>query len=423
MSFCLFSSLFVFTTVPNNITSILLILYIVSLILMYKFQGSNQMSLHSWKLVLANLSFVIVLIFTIAFSSNKYEGLKRINTLLPLLLLPIASTYLQPTYTKKQIKSIAWIFIISNVIFLVYQVIFLTKFSVQNCYQEISALSFFQKIPYLMNEPYTTLLWCSERGNESKILIHKTYNSIGYLICLLACMFLFKGERRGIKMILVLLFAVFSSTLFYIKSITGLVLLFTVIPFYFLTTQFNFKKSLLIYLLLLIVLTLSTQQKIRSYLSDQINNGFVNTEVKDLNGINERIKINLVSYELYRKSPYIGYGIGDVQDKLNEAYLSRSNEDLFSTFFEKKLNTHNYYFNLLLAGGPLLLLLFIISIVLNMRLAIKTENKLFMAYLLVIVVNLFIENLFNRMNGVMMYALGLSLFLNHLLPLKSKVNA
>src|SRR5690606_16532624 len=125
---------------------------------------------------------VVLMFFSLMYSANIGDGFKRLNVLLPIVILPVVLIYFQPTYSKKQYYVFLITFVISNLLFLCLSIYYLINTSVLECYYEISQLSFLRKVTYLWNIPFKTLLWCSRQYDLPSFFIHKTYNSLNLLI-------------------------------------------------------------------------------------------------------------------------------------------------------------------------------------------------------------------------------------------------
>src|SRR5690606_30337330 len=148
-------------------------------------------------------------------------------------------------------------FVISNLLFLCLSIYYLINTSVLECYYEISQLSFLRKVTYLWNIPFKTLLWCSRQYDLPSFFIHKTYNSLNLLIAsVFVISLIFKtGKNYLIKIVLLLVLILFSLYIFYMKSLVGLALLFTIIPFFLLYNLVGSKKAF-ITIVLLVSITL-----------------------------------------------------------------------------------------------------------------------------------------------------------------------
>jgi len=119
-----------------------------------------------------------------------------------------------------------------------------------------------------------------------------------------------------------------------------------------------------------------------------------------------RIEIWKISLDLIKEKPLLGYGVGDVHEKLTNQYLDKGYLELY----KKKLNAHNQWLQTTLStgliGGLLLLLIFIIP----MYMSGKKQEFLYLFFLLLVLFNLLTESMFLRQAGVVFYALFNAVF-------------
>ncbi|WP_366900961.1 O-antigen ligase family protein [Lacinutrix sp.] len=255
-------------------------------------------------------------------------------------------------------------------------------------------------------------------------MLHKTYNSINLLIASLFIIQLYFKRNNSIitKLILLLLLAVFLISIIYFKSLTVIFLVVTILPINILFLKYNKKlAAFLSGVIVLIIISAVIVKKdvvINNFKKETIQNQD-GLEESDLNGISERFFLNKTSTKVISKSPIFGYGIGDVQDQLNDQNFANSKTTKqYLKFYLNKLNSHNYYYNLILIGGPLLLISFIFMMYYNMGMAIKNKEYSYLSFLIIIVICLFFENLFDRMTGVLSFTLINSLLAKNIFDRK-----
>ncbi len=421
ITFVLLLLLLFFPSLPYDYTSKLLIIFSVLSVIFYFKEANLILKKKGYKIVLINILFVLLMIITLTYSKNLNDGIKKINTLLPVIILPIIFIYFQPKYRQEKYDLIYLVFIISNALFLIILFLFIMDKAVYSCYYDISELSNIKKIYYIWEVPFSKLLWCAEQINDPYIFIHKTYNSINLLVANLFSIILFFRRKHNLffKFCLVVFFLFFSITIVYLKSFLGIFLLVTVLPFVLIYHILKPKQTLMIFCF---VFFLGLSFSIVNF--NKINTIIKSTQDKDksisynksLDGIGERILINKVSYQLLKDIPFFGYGVGDIQDKLNEQYLLNSEFSfIYKFFYNEKINSHNYYFNLYLGGGIVLLISFMYMIYFNIKLSFNVRNIYYIVFLIFIYSILLTENVLSRMSGVLTYSLMNSLFLKQII--------
>ncbi len=106
----------------------------------------------------------------------------------------------------------------------------------------------------------------------------------------------------------------------------------------------------------------------------------------------------------------MGTGTGDAKDELMKEYEKHG----MTGAFEKRLNAHNEYYQVLLALGLIGFILFLANVLFPLFFAFKTSNMVYILFLLIILVNFFTESMLETQAGVIFYA-----FFNSLLCFSS----
>ncbi len=113
-----------------------------------------------------------------------------------------------------------------------------------------------------------------------------------------------------------------------------------------------------------------------------------------------RLMIWKVAREILEVNP-MGVGTGDVQDALMEGYRKRE----MTGAIENKLNAHSQYYQTAIGLGILgfiiLLLVFIVPIIIGF----KKKNFLLIALMFIFMVNLLVEAMFERMDGIVFFCI------------------
>ena len=136
------------------------------------------------------------------------------------------------------------------------------------------------------------------------------------------------------------------------------------------------------------------------------------TDKENNEGNSSRILVWKTSLELIKENPVIGVGTGDAKDKLIEKYQ----ENNISNALNLKLNSHNQYLQTWIATGILGFLILILCFLLSLIKSFKEKNYLYLIFLIVIILNISVESMFERQAGVVFYAFFnvLLFYKNHL---------
>jgi len=122
--------------------------------------------------------------------------------------------------------------------------------------------------------------------------------------------------------------------------------------------------------------------------------------------ISLRMNIFKCSYSAIVENPIFGYGIGDVKEVLHECYFTFP--DVFKN--GKYFNSHNQYMSVWLSSGIFGLISLLVMLSYNFIKAIKAKDFIFGAILILFSSIMFIENILERQDGVLLFSLFLNLF-------------
>ena len=112
------------------------------------------------------------------------------------------------------------------------------------------------------------------------------------------------------------------------------------------------------------------------------------------------------AWELIKQAPLLGHGSGSEVALLKQVYFQRK---LYHSFLNE-LNAHNEYLSLLLKTGILGLLVFFIPLVTGFKIAIRYRDLPFCAFLIIISVVSFSENILDANKGIFFMAFFYSFF-------------
>lgn len=281
---------------------------------------------------------------------------------------------------------------------------------------ELIQQNIFEQLQYLSRYPFEFSLSKAEKHLDIIFESHKVYLSLNFAIALILSMRIFYLSRSIYRKVLfILISACFLLSILYTQAITviGAILIIAFAAPFFYLKKVTFKWGYVLITLLGITVVYFTlfntsySNKNTSAVSKLIS--YFHSGKRD-KGIDKRAYIYDCSIESIKRSPYIGYGAGDVQSQLDTCY--KVNNYTVAEFKSEgiPINSHNYYFHLLLATGVTGLLLFIVMLCLNLRFAISEKSWHYLFFLVLITINLLTENLFVRIYGVVPFVFFNSLF-------------
>ena len=368
---------------PSFVKSIAILLLGIFLTI-YFFRKKNKFNKN---LFLKNSLVYFFLIFTLFYSDNLTYGFNKISTMTSLLVFPVLmSLFSQDDFNKifKQIKSYLLVYIIAVSLFNI--VPFCWYLITQDTLEEITR-----------HYPFVIII------DFGKYSIHPIYISMHTCIAIIFSLYLINETKIRVKKFL--LFMVISSLvlflIIYLRKGPVLALTITLIFWSFFKKKVYLKYNILLIFLLVGLFTIIP--KTRNRFMEMIN---IETALSNnSSSTNIRLTIYNNAFQLIKKEPLFGYGIGDYNSVLKNTYKKNA---IF--LLNKEYNSHNQYISLVLIGGLGLLFLVLYLFYKNIRLSIDSNNILLILILVFYGVMMFFENILERENGVIFFAFFLNLF-------------
>ncbi|MEQ3655490.1 MAG: O-antigen ligase family protein [Dokdonia sp.] len=377
--------LFALVVLPSNLKAIAILIFGVTVLI----HALTRKWHFNGLFFVTNALVFLVIALTYFYSDNTAYAQRKMMTMASLLVFPFVFAMLTKQEGKlifKQLKSYLWIYLLS--IFLFNLVAFVWFYTTQYSFMELM-------------EHFHTLL----RVKMGKWGIHPIYLSMHCSIAVLFSFYILKKTTS--KSIIALLIAIDITLvlflLLYAKKGPLLALLIVFSLFVVFQRKQQLLKPYLIAVVALIFLTIAipkTRNKFVELLKiETIENGAVTST-------NIRYTVYATARKLIAESPVLGYGIGDYNDTLLQAYIESENQVLI----KGEYNAHNQFFSLLLIGGVIALIAFLITMGMNMVYAIRFNNQLLILLLLFYGMVMFTENILEREAGVIFFAFFLNFF-------------
>lgn len=380
-----FGFLFGLMVFPSNIKSIVIILTGVLVLVNFI---KNKKSFDK-KYFLSNSLFFLVLVGTIFFSSNIDEASLKIQTMLSLLAFPLIFSLLNDSDKQGLIKLKKHYLLIYIIGVLLYNIIpFLWFYSGIPNYSFLGMSYHFKN--FIMN-------------NIGKYGIHPIYMSMHCGIALIFSLrlFLFVKKKYEKLVLLFLNLMLFFFLLIYARKGPIIAFIITLVIVSFLDYRKYLKYNLLFIFGLTVTFFLIPTTRDRFLELTKIQK----TTIDVTSSSNTRFEIYKNSFSLIKKSPFLGYGIGDYQEELDKVYQNNAPVLLNGVY-----NSHNQYLGFLLIGGVLLLFTFLFYLSHKFNLAFKTNNTLLLSILVFYSIMMLFENILERENGVIFFSFLINFF-------------
>lgn len=242
---------------------------------------------------------------------------------------------------------------------------------------------------------------------SAPIGIHATYLSLYYSLAILIIMDELSAKREkwqqaagyiGIFLLII--------GLLFLQSRNGIISL--AINFFFIFPWFRVRNkkryfSILLVVVSLVGLILSQSDYIRQRFTTELNADINARERHQFTARNPEPRIWRwrAAMEVIRERPVLGHGSGDEIPELLRAY---ERNDL-KVSFREQFNAHNQYLAVWIKHGIIGLSIFIGAFVFFFRLAIQSRNFIYAAFLSLICLGLFTEDIVDANKGIFFFAL------------------
>lgn len=319
--------------------------------------------------------FFVVNIFSLLYTKDLSNGLKRIEGLLPLLYLTFSYcvfSKMELRFERKFIENWILIFNGSNFVFLIV----------------VSLYFYYQSIPITYNSVRTVF-------NEIPLInMHPIYLSVTSVLGVMSSIYIFRDNVKKCSFLIavnvILLFLTGARATF----IGFFMILFLVLFFGRLSSKIKFSLGVISCFLIYFLFAFNSDFKKRfREMIIPVSYATVNPN----NSTSVRIAVWDCGIQKIKSSnTFIGNGIGDVPSVLQECYDAQYPE------LEKYYNTHNQYFSILLGTGLIGLLSFLLFFIYLFIHALKNKNHFLMVLVLFYLYIFNFENIIERKYGILL---------------------
>lgn len=341
-------------------------------------------------LFLAPAGYVLYLAVSIIWVENKTEGLAQLDIKLPLLVAPLLIISAQSRYPHDFNQKAKLFFLIGNVAtacLALMQAVF-------RSYQSGGSTVFINGLPVGNYFTYTFL---------SENFMHPGYQSTYAGMAVLIAIWLFTESKSRLKW--GYLFAAFFM-LIYMLLLQGRI---NIIALFFVlggsTFVLAWKKRMYKILVLPIIglvafalfLILAPENLKNRFL--QMPNFNYDISGDEFNSATYRLAIWTCAWDVIKRNPWVGTGMGDNRQALIDAYAARG----FKKGVERRFNAHNQFIETLVVGGLLGLLTMLYMLIYFARKAQSQKDYLTLLCLVFFVFSMLTESMFERRWGVILF--------------------
>ena len=384
----------------------------------------KDLKVYSWSQLipfLPALLFIITLL-SLIYSEDIKEGIGFMEKWLSIFFIIFATLFLKKKVTLN-VNLLYQFFIVSNLLVALYC---LSVAGVNSVSIDAAGSLHFHPFPSKWMSDYSfikllLLRYSHFSGGFFSQVHHPTYFamfitfSIGILFY-----FLHKVRKRKLVFLYVLGILFFLLMNFLLASRAGYITTVLLIVFSFVWFFHRKVKRHYIVIGSIVLLLVSGFLLMKTRLGNNMRQvvALVFEEDVPKEKMDERLLLWNVGVDLAREAPLWGYGIGDVQDKLNMAYRERGMENAV----DKNLNVHNQYLSVYLATGIFGLAALLYWFFGSLILGIRTRNYLLSVFMLIIIINALFENILDRSAGLAFILLFYPLLMQQSLKKKPAIN-
>lgn len=347
----------------------------------------------NWKNINLNLSPILFLssyylmaLLSFIITQNIEKGLSDLETKASFIVFPLFTFLIaHKLKEEKTFNTILISFSISNVILAVY------------IWGKIFTIGFFKM---LEADNHYNPVFRQIFSNISNI--HLPY--LGLLFgfsCIIFLKFLLKRDLKIVNRMLLILFSfILFGSMFFFTARMAIVVTFLAFIYYsisHLKTKTILKAA---GLLVVLAISLSFLKPVKRRFEELYKTEFKMPKMNEKsNKVNFRYVIYSCSKEILEDHWVFGYGLGNVQDKLNNCY-SKVDYLNYDDFITRNYNTHNQYLNVWLTYGIFGLIFFVAYLLIS----VNKSTRLHKSFMLMIILALITENFFEREIGVMFFS-------------------
>lgn len=365
-------------------TTLILYVLIITTLLDFNKMKLKQIPKNFW-------IFQIIFFLSVSgyfYSQNKVEAASLIERQLAILIFPILIP-LAVILTKERVTTILKTLFISSII----AVLVLFFHAIYTLIQlDLPLNNLFSKD--FFNHNFSDPLG-----------IHAGYLS-AYLSLSLIFLIIFLPQKKLINNILIGL-CLFILVLGLLFLSARNILIYTIVTTIIIYPIFHVKRKAKYFFVFIIIIGLSTlfittnkslTERFSTDLMEDINFNSANKNFEIIEPRSERWKLGV---HLIEKAPVLGYGTGDERDLLRIKYKEKG----YIISYVERYNVHNQYLSILIKHGFLGLSIFLSAFLYYIRLAIKSKNYMYIAFLFGICFFFLTENVLDTNKGIFFFAL------------------
>ena len=340
------------------------------------------------RLLLINSILFFVYLISLFNSENTLYVWKYLETGLPLLAFPIFFSLISGMqFSKKEIRK--------------FLSIFSQSFFIGTVIYSLVIIAYFAHLGYFTGKASYGLCMSYIRVHVWGFYGHPIYVSIYMIIAVFFSIYLFQNKLLHIIILIFGNILLIGLSLFLSRKavlLSGLVSL--IFYLYHIINSKKLKTAVFLFIIFVfiggVVLFPNTTHRFKELFNTDTY--LEKPEVENSTQI--RLSIYKCALQQIPDAGIFGFGIGDIQQHLNQCYRQVNPQMLHRT---KSYNTHNVYLNFILATGYFGFFVFLFFLYTLYKTALNSEDWLFFSVLIFFTLNFFTENILSRQDGVVIF--------------------
>lgn len=412
-----------FNILPPAFQTITIISLVVSSVFFYGKTLNTEIKSKGISLLIISTLWLLLLYITTFYSIESKAGVIFIRKTATIIAIVFVVYYLCPKLSKQQILTLLKIAAIANVFYAFYIGITLVENLTKTYLPELKKQFFINKLITIVKHPHAEIMWYGiKEAGKNTLFIHKTYLSLNLVFSIFCVSNFFIHKENKIRNNVLWLFVtiILATPVFFFVSMVNIPILILGVTVIISSKIKSNRKltaivgALVVFSLFFAVLMYTSFMKSDANVLDKsvykkvnyIASFFNITEANNTKELTDiRSVINSCSRKLIKQSPIYGYGIGEQHIHLTGCYAEKKE----FVMVEQNFNSHNFYYFILLSGGVLAFIPFIYMLYFYLKNAIFNKSLIFILFLILVIMNLLIENILVRVNGILFFSVFLSL--------------
>lgn len=336
---------------------------------------------------LVYLVFYFISMFSLLYSLDFNYGIKTLETLASLIIMPFLLLTLRATTLQEQREYMIKTYLIGLILYILIS--FITLFIRWDIKLIVSVLK-------------TNTILNAACYFELSFFLHRSYISM-YLVwgIVLIVNRIFQGRSWKLVILGIVTVSVFLLYIILLGSRAALITLAIVTVFYL--WKLLIRYSLWVNITFTGIVLLFTVSLMIKY--SRIGDTVIKNENQSVSDI--RISLWTDAFEVFKDAPLFGQGVGDGVDQMIIKHKENGNVDAF----KNRLNAHNQFLETATQTGIIGLLSLVCILLIPFIKSIRNKRELLFLFISIITVNFLVESMLVRLAGVLFLAFWLNFLL------------